>query len=215
MAAAGLFLILFLIFHLIENLLLFNPDPKAYNSYADFLVSLGPLLYVLELILLAGFLFHIIYGIIVWWEDRKARPIGYAVTKSKGYPSRKSISSMTMFYTGLVIFAFLIFHIITFKYGPGIKEGYSMMVDGKEVRDLYRLVKEAFMNPLIAFGYVVVFVLLGFHLRHAFWSAFQSLGAAHPRYTPIIYKIGVILAILISVGFISIPIWIYFSGGAR
>ena len=75
-------------------------------------------------------------------------------------------------------------------------------------------VAEAFADEVYLVSYVAVMVILGFHLRHGFWSAFQSLGGHHPRYTPVIYGIGVVFAVLLALGFLVIPVWFYFGGAA-
>ena len=214
MAVTGIGLIIFLIGHLAGNLLLLV-GPESYNSYAHKLIKMGPLLYVVEAGLL-GFLFlHMISGISVAIGRIRARPVGYAVSGDAGGNSLKSVSSRTMMYTGLVILAFLVVHIVTFKYGPDQAEGYRSIAHGEAVRDLHRLVSEWFSprHPWYVAFYIVSMVLLGFHLRHAFWSAFQSLGIYHPRFTPVIYGIGTLLAIVLAVGFLFLPIWFYVRGG--
>ncbi len=205
MAITGLAMIVFLIEHLTGNFLLLQPNPEPYNKYAHFLLSFGWLLIVAELILVAFLVIHMVSGISVFLKKRQARPVGYHVTGSAGKPSKKSFASTTMIYTGIVIFIFLAIHLKTFKYGPY----YETTVDGVVMRDLYRLVNEVFSDPLYVGGYVVAMILLGFHLRHGFWSAFQSLGLNHPRYMPIIYGLGVLIAIVLAVGFLGIPVWIY------
>ena len=205
MALTGLFLVVFVIEHMIGNLI-FLAGSDAFNTYSHKLLSLGPLIWIIELILLAAFVFHAFYGISITLYNNQARPVKYRRLKSAGKPSRKTISSTTMIYTGAIVLIFLIIHLKSFKYGTY----YSTVVDGVEMRDLYKLMLEKFTTPLYTFGYVAVMVLLGFHLRHGFWSAFQSLGANHPRYYRAIYILGVIIAILLAVGFIFVPMWIYF-----
>ena len=211
MALSGLFLILYLIVHLAANLTILTGNPEIINKYANTLESFGWLLYVVEAVLAAGFLIHIISGVMVWWENRKARPESYVKNRSKGSPSRQTISSKTMIYTGAIIFIFVIFHVKSFKYGD-IPE---TVIDGVVMKDFYSVVIAAFKDTWTVIWYISVMVFLGFHLRHAFWSAFQSLGAMNRRLTPIVYSIGVILAIILAVGFLFIPTWVYFfSGGA-
>lgn len=214
MGLTGLALFIFVAFHLGENLLLFLPDSGPYNAWAHRLETLGPLLYLAEVILVAFFLIHIVAAIKVTLENRKARPVKYQRLGSAGPPSRKSISSRTMIWTGLVLLAFLVIHIKDFKYGPGIEQGYVTHVQGVEMRDLYKLVHDDFSQGWYAAAYVFVMLLLGFHLRHGFWSAFQSLGVNHPKYTPIIYGFGVLSAILLALGFLVIPVWLFFTGGS-
>lgn len=211
MALSGLFLILYLIIHLAGNLTILSGDPQLLNKYAHALESAGWILYIVEAILVAGFLIHIISGTAVWWENRKARPEGYVKHRSKGSPSRQTISSRTMIYTGAIILVFVIIHVRSFKYG----DVPETVIDGVAMRDFYSVVVRAFQDAWIVIGYVSVMVLLGFHLRHAFWSAFQSLGVMTPRLTPLVYSAGVILAIVLAVGFIFIPIWVFFSGGVQ
>lgn len=206
----GLGLVVFLIEHLYSNLLYFSSDPTKYNSNAHFLISFE-LIYVLEFGLLALFVVHVVVGVNIYLRKRKARPIGYTEYHSAGKPSRQSASSRTMIITGLVLLVFLVIHIISFKFGPGIKDGYVAMIDGEPVRDLKRLLDEKFQHPTYAFGYTFAMILLGFHVRHGIWSAFQSLGAMNPRLSPLVYTLGGVLAVLLAVGFLLLPLWIFFT----
>lgn len=206
MGITGLSLILFLVMHLLGNLLLFDSNPDPFNEYSHFLINLGAILYVVEAGLVLFFLVHIFSGVSVWLTSRKARPEPYRTLKSAGKPSRQNISSRSMIYTGVVLGVFVVLHIITFKYGPY----YPTEVGGVEMRDLYRLVSEVFQNPLYVGWYTAAMIFMGFHLRHGFWSAFQSLAFYHPRYTPVICGIGYVIAVLLALGFIAAPLWVYF-----
>lgn len=205
MGLTGLMLIGFVTMHLLGNLLLFNDNPNLFNEYSHTLINLGALLYVVEAGLVLFFILHIYSGVSVYHTNKRARPDRYTVLKSTGHPSRQNISSRSMIVTGGVLGVFVVLHIITFKYGPY----YTTTVDGVEMRDLYRLVREVFQNPLYVGWYVFAMILLGSHLRHGFWSAFQSLAFYHPRYTPIIYGTGVTLAVVLASGYVAIPVWIY------
>ena len=209
MGFTGLVWVSFATVHLIGNSMLFSSNSSHFNSYAHFLLSLGELLYLFEAALIFTLLFHAASAVTVWWGSRKARPIAYHKTANAGGSSRKSISSVTMIYTGILLFSFLVFHVWTFKYGAY----YTITVHGEEMRDLYRLVYESFGKLWYTSTYVIILVLLGFHLRHGFWSAFQSLGFSHPRYSPFIYGLGYTLAVILALGFIAIPLWIFFKGG--
>lgn len=206
----GLGLVAFVVIHLAGNLTLFVGS-ESFNAYAHKLESLGPLLYVAEIGLIAVFVFHIIFTIAVTTQNKSARANGYAVKGNAGKPSRKSLSSQTMIYTGLVLGAFIVWHVWMFKFGPGLAQGYVEVHHGEAYRDLYRLVAESFQNVWITAAYVFVMVLLGTHIRHGFWSAFQSLGAYHPRYTPLIYTAGIALAVLLAVGFLALPLYFFFA----
>ena len=202
----GLGLTLFVLFHMVGNLTLFTGS-KAYNQFAHFLESLGILLYAIELILLGLAIFHIVVGIAIRLNTLKARPIGYSQLKTAGEPSKQSISSRTMAITGTVLLVFLVLHLATFKFGAY----YFTVIDGVEMRDLSSLVIEKFHDPIYAFGYASVMVILALHLRHGIWSAWQSIGVLNSRVSPGVYAIALVLAGLIAIGFIILPLSIYFD----
>ncbi|MCW9708874.1 succinate dehydrogenase cytochrome b subunit [Fodinibius salsisoli] len=204
----GIGLIIFIITHLLGNLQLFG-DAQAFNEYTYALESLGWILYVLEAGLVFAFLLHAYLGISIWWKRRKARPEGYSKYQSKGGPSHQTWASKSMIVTGIVLLVFLVFHLDTFKFGAT----ETIMLNGHEARDLKALVINTFLNPLYAFGYTAVMILLGFHLGHGFWSAFTSLSMKHNQYSALIYTVGIIFAVLMAVGFLFIPLYIYFTGG--
>ncbi|GAB4232746.1 MAG: succinate dehydrogenase cytochrome b subunit [Acidobacteriota bacterium] len=213
LALTGLALFGFVCVHLAGNLLLLV-GPEAFNRYADALTSNKALLYAAETLLAAAFLLHIVTAVTVTLGNWRARDRGYANYRSKGGPTRMNVSSRTMIWTGLLVLVFLVVHLWTFKYGPGIAEGYVYELDGEPVRDLYRLVVEWFQVPWYSLYYIVTMALLGFHLRHGFWSAFQSLGVNHPRLTPLIYGVGVAAAVILGFGFLFIPAWFLMGGVA-
>jgi succinate dehydrogenase / fumarate reductase cytochrome b subunit len=204
-AITGLALFLFLVGHLTGNMLLFV-GPEAFNAYSHALIS-NPLIYVVEAGLVAIFLLHVFKAVTNWARNRGARPAGYAEKKWAGHTSRKSVASSTMIYTGVVTFAFVVFHLVTFKYGPW----YTTMGKEGEVRDLYRLTVEVFQSPVMVVFYVASMILIFLHLRHGLSSALQSLGVNHPSYNGAITKAGIALAILIGGGFATIPLAIFFS----
>lgn len=206
----GLAWVVFVILHMLGNLGYFAAG-EAYNRYADMLVGTGPVLYTVEAILLVALVIHAVVGVNIYVRKRQARKIGYEKYETAGAPSLQTPSSRSMIFTGIVLLVFLVIHLDTFKFGPGIAEGYVVSDDGGQIRDLRRLVTEKFQSPLYAFGYTGVMILLGFHLRHGVWSAFQSLGAMSRRLTPIVYAIGTVLAIGIALGFLVLPLYIYFA----
>ena len=202
----GLGLSLFVLFHLVGNLTLFAGS-QAYNQFAHFLESLGILLYGVEFILLGLAIFHVVIGTTIRLNTLKARPAGYEQLKSAGSPSKQSISSRSMLITGAILLGFLVLHLSTFKFGAY----YSTVIDGVEMRDLSSLVIEKFRNPIYAFGYAGVMVMLGFHLRHGIWSAWQSIGVLDSKISPGVYAIALILAFLVAIGFIALPLSVYFG----
>ena len=211
MGLTGLSLCGFIVIHLIGNLTLLIPDPDPFNKYSHFLTEeLGSVIYVAEAILAAVFLIHFIYALIVTFDNWKARPRGYKVTKNAGHTSKKSIASTTMIYTGVVVIVFLVWHLLHFKYGEIM---ITTTADGKVVRDLYTLVYQFYGNIINVGLYVLVMIMLGFHLSHGFWSAFQSLGLNGKRFTPVIYGVGSLFAVLMAIGFIFLPVWIFVITG--
>ncbi len=206
----GFFLIIFIAAHLGGNLnILLGPD--AFNGYAVKLWSLGPLVYVIEAGLALLFLVHAFMGTTVFIDKLRGRPEGYRVQKSAGAPSRQTISSKTMIYTGALLFAFLVWHLWQFRFGPH----YTTMYHGQEARDLYRLVVEVYSSVTNVIIYEVLMILLGVHLWHGFWSAFQTLGVSNPKYANPIHTLGYFVAVIVAFGFLSIPPYIYFTGGAQ
>lgn len=208
----GALLVGFLLVHLGGNLTMLV-GAGLFNTYTHHLESLGILLYAVEIVLLLIFAAHIVTALGVQLEKRRARPQGYAVNASKGGPSRKTLASRSMIITGLVLFVFLPVHVWMFKYNQG-RPSPSMIHDGKELRDLYSIVVTAFRNPAIAWGYATVMFLLGFHLRHGFWSALQSLGALNRRCLPVVYGLGLLVALLLASGFILLPLWLHYVAPA-
>jgi len=213
MGVMGILLSTFLGVHLLGNLTLLSPDPDPFNKYAHFLThSLGNFIYIFEAVFGAFFLIHLIYGVIVQWQNWRARPIGYKmVTNAKG-ASRKSIGSSTMIYTGVILLIFLVLHLRDLKYGEIIM--YTT-ADGAHIRDLYVLVIAFFSKIWNVLFYTAVMILIGFHLSHGVWSAFQSIGFNAPRFIRIMQIAGYAFAIIIAAGFIYIPVFIYLTGGAQ
>ena len=210
MGITGLALCVYIVIHLIGNLALLNPDKDPFNKYAHFLQSIGTALYVIEFILAAVFLIHFFYAIFVKIECWRARPKRYSVVKNAGHTSKKTFFSTTMIWTGLVIIIFTVLHIIHFKYGEVIM--YTTK-DGMEIRDLYTLVYTFFSNIWNVIFYAVVMILLGFHVSHGLWSAFQSLGISGDRFTKMAYQFGYVFAVVMGLGFLVLPVWIFIEAG--
>jgi succinate dehydrogenase / fumarate reductase cytochrome b subunit len=197
-ALAGLFLSVFLITHLLGNLFLFGGE-KAFNAYAGMLES-NPLIPIAEVGLLVLFLVHIVLALRARFINSAARPVGYQVSGTKGH---RTLGSRTIAISGVVILLFLCVHLNSMRFIP------------HEVREfrLYPVVREVFHNPVMAGFYVLALLALGLHLSHGIQSAFQTLGVNHARYTPLIKKLGLGLAALIMLGFMSMPIYFGFLGG--
>jgi len=199
----GLALFLYLLTHIAGNALIFL-GPATFNKYAHTLSS-NPLIPVIEIGLLLIFLMHVYKTVTMYLGNQQARPVGYALKKRQGRPSRKSFASSTMIVTGLWLLIFVVIHVRAFKYGAEYEGAGG-------VRDLYRLEMEIFSNPLMVGFYVLSMLVIGSHLWHGASSTFQSLGLDHPRWTPRILAAGKALAVLIASGFIIIAVWAYFAG---
>ena len=178
--------------------------PAAFNKYAYTLEG-NALLPIVELGLLFIFLLHIYKTVTMYINNQRARPVGYIRKRYAGPPSRKSIASSTMIVSGLWLLLFLIIHVKTFRFGvdqPWPAGG----------RDLYRTELETFASPVVTAFYAVSMVFVGSHLWHGIASAFQSLGADQPRWTPRVLAFGKIMAVLIAGGFIVIAVWAHYAG---
>jgi succinate dehydrogenase cytochrome b subunit len=210
MALTGLALCGFIIIHLTGNLALLHADKDPFNKYAYFLQSLGVLLYIAEILLVAIFLVHFFYAVILTINNLLARPDRYRLIRNAGHTSKKNIASSTMVYTGLLIIIFTIIHLLNFKYGEVLM--YTTK-DGLYIRDLYTVVYRFFGDIWNVSFYMIIMILLGFHLSHGFWSAFQSLGINGVWFTRLIYLLGYIFAVIMAVGFLFLPLFIFIKSG--
>src|SRR5207237_351879 len=194
----GIALVLYLLVHIAGNLMVFG-GPAVFNKYAYTLEG-NPLIPIVELGLLLIFLLHVYKTIAMFIGNQQARPVGYVRKKYAGPPSRKSLASSTMIFSGLWLLIFIVIHVKAFRYGIE----YPWPAGG---RDLYRLEMANFASPLMVAFYVISMVIVGSHLWHGISSAFQSLGADQPRWTPRLLVFGTLIAVLIAGGFIAIALW--------
>ncbi|MCS6904968.1 MAG: succinate dehydrogenase cytochrome b subunit [Bacteroidia bacterium] len=198
MALTGIFLITFLIVHLSGNLLLLKGDNgEAFNAYARFMET-SPLIRILELILAVGFLFHIVMGIRLALENRRARPIRYQVNKAT---ENSTFYSRFMVWSGITVLFFLLLHLWNFFFqhrflGLGAKE------------TMYETVVRTFKEPIYSIVYIIAMVFLAFHLNHGFQSALQSSGLQiNTNLGKRIKSIGMLFSIVICAGFTAIPLY--------
>jgi succinate dehydrogenase / fumarate reductase cytochrome b subunit len=198
MALAGLFVITFLPVHLI-NLMLLKSDPVPFTEAAHFMATF-PLIKIVEVVLIGAILIHICWGIFLQIQNWLARPVGYV----SGNKAETSFFSKFMIWTGATVLSFLVLHFFNFFF---IKLG---IVKG-DPEDFYNLAHNLFKIPAYNYIYLTCFTLLGFHLYHAFSSAFQTLGLNHRIWTPVVKVIALIYAIVIPAGFasISISLWLF------
>ena len=196
MALTGACFIGFLTGHLIGNLTLYG-GRDAFNAYAEHLHALGPLITLAEWGLLTLAVIHVFTGMLLFLQNLKARPVRYAVNKSGG---GRTISSALMPYTGFAILLFLIYHLLQFHF-----------VD-KTFTTIYDIVSLAFANVLTLSFYIAAMVVVALHIRHGFWSLFQTLGANHPKYMPIIMGGSLVFSLVFGIGFGFLPVYVSFSG---
>jgi succinate dehydrogenase / fumarate reductase cytochrome b subunit len=195
MSVTGLCFCGFLAAHLGGNLTIYG-GKEMFNSYAEHLHALGVLLTFAEWGLLTFAVIHVLTGITLFYQNYKARPVRYRVNKSGG---GRTLGSRTMPYTGIILLAFVVFHLANFHF-----------VD-KTDTTIYTIVSEAFSNPLYVMIYIAAMVVAAVHVSHGFWSAFQTLGANHPKYMPFIRTLSLIFALVVGIGFGALPIFISIS----
>jgi succinate dehydrogenase / fumarate reductase cytochrome b subunit len=241
MAVTGLGLCLFLVGHLAGNLLLLFPANQYawFNVYATTLNKL-PVLPLIELGLAAMFLLHAYEGLMVWRQNKAARPIEYQGgrnwTKEKSKKSRKTTSSTTMMVTGLIIIIFTSVHVWQMKYHNSIgspsptsqhkagepapavgvtgaeitpAEAQTPAQSAEEVYDLANHVIWELKKPPLALLYMACMLALGFHLYHAVWSAFQSLGATNSNFRRFMLFAGKAFSVVIAGSFFLLPVYIW------
>ena len=192
MAVTGLIFCLFLFVHLVGNLMIYRGG-EEFVAYSEHLHSLGLLLNVIEWGLIICAVLHICFAAVLFYENWRARPVGYVVKKWAG---GRTLSSATMPYTGLYLLVFVIIHLINFHFAD------------RSQQSIYQIVFQAFSHPGYVIYYIFSMVVVAFHVRHGLWSAFQTLGLNHPKYMPFIRKASVVFGVIIGVGFGSIPIFL-------
>ncbi|MEM7352763.1 MAG: succinate dehydrogenase cytochrome b subunit [Acidobacteriota bacterium] len=200
MAVTGVILFGFVVVHLAGNLKMFQ-GPEKINAYAVGLKEIGvPLLghgdvvWLTRFALLAAVGLHMLSAWQLTLINRKARPVAYA----KKSPQAATYASRTMRWGGVIVILFVIYHLLHLTVG-------SVHSDFKH-GDLYHNVVVAFSNPLISGFYILAITALGFHLYHGLWSLFQSLGWNGPRFNVFRKQFAMAFAILVTLGFISIPV---------
>lgn len=202
MAVTGIILFGYVLGHMLGNLQIFSSNPEQINNYAAFLhnpANIGPL-WAIRLILLASVILHITAAVQLWGQNRAARPVGYV--KKDDVPG--AYAARTMRWSGIILLAFIIFHVLHLTVGAIPNLPVNEL--GPNRPDVRANVIAGFSHPAVAGFYIIAMILLCMHLYHGLYSLFQSLGIAHPRYTPKI-KIGAaVFAILVCIGFIAVPV---------
>jgi len=189
MAISGAFLLLFILIHLIGNSTSLL-GRAAFLAYAAHLHSLGPLVSLFELLLLGIFCTHVTLAVLLFLENRRARPQRYAMVNSRG---GRSPGSRTMIYSGMVILVFLVGHLLNFHFTS-------------HATPIADIVRATLSNPGVAIFYIIGVLALGLHVSHGFWSLFQSMGLNHPKYTMALEKKSAFLGLAVGLLFALIPV---------
>jgi len=190
MALTGMAFIGFLAAHLAGNLTIYG-GKAAFNGYAEKLQSLGPVLNLFRAGLITFALVHILTGLYLFLLNRNARPVGYRLHATAG---GRTLSSRTMPYTGILILAFVVFHLFHFTF-----------VD-KTATTVFDIVAAAFNQPVYILVYAAFMIVVALHVRHGFWSAFQTLGVNHPKYMPAVSIVSIAAGIVVALGFGLLPL---------
>jgi succinate dehydrogenase / fumarate reductase cytochrome b subunit len=199
-AITALFLILYVLGHLVGNLQIYM-GPDKINWYAQFLHDLGPILWVIRVILIGAFVTHIVATIQLAQENRLAKPQKYAVA---GY-QRSTLASRTMIVSGLIVLCFVIYHLLQFTLEVTDPE-FRKLHDSLGRHDVYRMLILGFRHPLVSLFYVVGLFLLTTHLTHGFASVVQTLGINNRKTANFVSIGGQSLAWLVFAGYVSIPL---------
>jgi succinate dehydrogenase / fumarate reductase cytochrome b subunit len=201
-AVTALLLILYVLGHLVGNLQIYLGQDRI-NAYAKFLHDLGPILWVVRVILLAAFVIHIVATIQLAQENRLAKPQKYAVA---GY-QRSTMASRTMIVSGLIVLCFVIYHLLQFTLQVTDPE-FREVHDSIGRHDVYRMLILGFRHPLVSLFYVIALFLLTTHLSHGFASVVQTLGINNRKIAYFVSTGGQTLAWVVFAGYISIPVTI-------
>lgn len=195
MAISGAILLAFVLFHMLGNLQVFE-GPEQMNYYGRALRRFPEALWAVRTILLVSVIAHIWSSVQLAVRKTKARPVKYSMKENIA----SSYASRTMYWSGPIILAFIIYHLLDLTSGTLHRGG--AFIEG----DPYHNLVSGFQVWWVSAWYIFAMILLGFHIQHGAWSMFQSLGINHPRHTPILKKAAAVLAIVIVAGYVSIPV---------
>ncbi len=214
MALSGLFLLVFLVQHLVINLLSVI-DPDSFNTTSHFMGTNPVVQFVAQPILIGGILIHYLMGIILTIKNKKARPVSYIADNQS---ANSSWVSRNMIITGIMIFLFLILHMgdfwiheITVKFFGDKSWDEVGFVDGTEKFRYWGELHNTMANPIRVSVYSLAFLFLGLHLAHGFASTFQSVGFRDGRFTPALEKFGKGYSVVVPLLFAIIAWCHYFN----
>jgi succinate dehydrogenase / fumarate reductase cytochrome b subunit len=205
-ALTGIILVLFLFGHLLGNLTIFL-GPDWINSYAQHLKDWSPLLWTVRVILIVAVVLHIYFTMLLWNTAAKATP---QKTVFRTH-IQTSVFSRTMRLSGFIVFAFVLFHLAHFTWGL-VQPEYAHLNTAQGQHNVFEMMVYGFRNPYIVGFYIIGLGLLAFHLSHGIGSLFQTLGISNRRLKPVFNTAGQWIAWLLFVGYVSIPLSVFFFG---
>ena len=199
MGLTGLFLVTFLIVHATINSFIFaNDGGQLFNAGALFMAT-NPLIRIMEVVLFAGIILHIVQAFVLTQQNKQARPVAYAFDGGK---FNSTWYSRSMGILGSLLLMFIVVHLSHFWVGTKA----AVFGGTIEEHNTYHEIIEVFHNPINVLIYLLGVISLGYHLAHGFQSAFQTLGLNHPKYTPVIKNVGFWFSVIITFVFAAMPL---------
>ncbi|HEY5909351.1 MAG TPA: succinate dehydrogenase cytochrome b subunit [Verrucomicrobiae bacterium] len=212
MAVTGFFLFAFVFGHMVGNLQIFG-GPEMINRYGHFLQSNLELVWPVRLILLTFLGLHVWSAITLSLENNAARPVGYAVYRPLG----SSFASRWMLVGGIIVFVFIVYHLLHYtaqvQYLNATGQDFTAFLDSEKRHDIFKMMVVGFGKVWVSAFYIVGIGFLCLHLSHGASSMFQSLGWKNETYRPLLDKLALVVAVLIFLGYSSIPIAILLGYG--
>lgn len=201
MAITGLIMLLYLIAHLLGNLVIFK-GPSSINAYAAILRESVLLLWPIRIIMLSAFMIHLVIAVKLTLDNGKARPIPYRLKKNL----RSTIASRNMIWTGLIIALYVVYHLLNFTI-PVINPEFSARgnTDSLGRPDVFSMVILNFERVKIVAIYTMAMIATALHLSHGIQSLFQTLGLNGEETLPVVIRTGWITSVILLAGFLSIP----------
>jgi succinate dehydrogenase / fumarate reductase cytochrome b subunit len=200
MAVSGIVFVGFVIGHMLGNLQIFIGRDRL-NAYAETLQHLGAILWIIRGFLAIFLILHVYTGLTLYLENRRSRPTKYIRKDTV----QASVSSRTMFFSGLGIIIYVVYHLLHFTF-LATNPQYADLVDATGRRDVFTMIITGYSNYYISAAYILAMIVLAFHLNHAVPSLFQTLGLNNQRWRPLLERLGTIVAIVVLIGYVSIPV---------
>jgi succinate dehydrogenase / fumarate reductase, cytochrome b subunit len=205
MSITGLSMVLFVVIHLIGNTTIFGWIPGGINSYAHHLHAFPPLVWAFRAVMLVIVGVHILFAIQLTIENRGGRPQQYAVKSTQ----KATFASENMIWTGLLLLAFIVYHLLHFT--AKIVPGMDLVMNAEGTVDVFAMVVAAFKNVLVTLIYAGAMVTLFLHLSHGNQSMFQTIGIANDKSLPAIVKAGTLVALVLFIGYVAVPLTIFLN----